>query len=244
MDHPAPAGLVKLSGKISNYTVTSESASFFFTRSDQTKLGLIAIAASLAEMGGQAMSVASNASAMEEEADYVRCDIDGMKVSGWLWRSPFKDGDIVDAAVEWRTDHYELLGMARPADRTVALYPHCSRSMVPHVKNAIKWWLYVSLFFDVGMLVLMSSVDEVTLEQAWASFFDEDFRWFMLGMHVVIAIATHDMTRRWAPFAKVAEKVFSTLGLPNPKSTDLVKSSKGRHQPNDSMEYGVMYFRY
>lgn len=45
------------------------------------------------------MSVASNASAMEEEADHVQCDIDGTKVSGWLWRSPFKDGDMVDAAV-------------------------------------------------------------------------------------------------------------------------------------------------
>jgi hypothetical protein len=40
--------------------------------------------------GGQAMSVASNAAAMEEEADYVQFDIGETRVSGWLWRSPFK----------------------------------------------------------------------------------------------------------------------------------------------------------
>lgn len=181
---------------------------------------------------------------MEEEADYVRCDIDGMKVSGWLWRSPFKDGDIVDAAVEWRTDHYELLGMARPADRTVALYPHCTRSLRTHFKNAFKWWIYVCLFVDLGMIVVTSSLESVTFKEMWEDSLEDGGALIMLGMHIVIGIAVYSMTKQWAPFARIAEKVFSTLGLSNPKSTDLVKSSKGRHQPNDSMEYGVMYFRY
>lgn len=77
LDHPAPAGLVKLSGKISNYTVTSESASFFFTRSDQTKLGLIAIAASLAGMGGQAMSVPAMPAQWKRRR--IMCDVISME---------------------------------------------------------------------------------------------------------------------------------------------------------------------
>lgn len=135
---PASGALIKLSGKIVNYSATSGAASFVFTKTDQTKFGLIAIAASLGGMGGQAISIASNTTAMEEEADYVQFEIGGKNVSGWLWRSPFKEGDIVDAAVEWRTDHYELLGMTRPADHTVALYPHCTRSLRTHAKNAFK----------------------------------------------------------------------------------------------------------
>lgn len=244
IDHSNPQGLQRLSGEISNYSSTRESASFVFTRSDQTKFGMIAVAASLAGMSGQAMAVASNASAMEEEADYVQFTIDGKKVSGWLWRSPFKDGDKVEVAAEWRRDHYELLGMTRPSDQTVALYPHCTRSKKNHIWNAVKWWIYVSLFFDLGMIAITSSFDTISFKQVWSGALTNGVSAVIAGMHVAIAIAVYSMTRQWMPYARIAEKVFSTLGLPKPEATDLVKSSKGRHQSYDSFEFGSMYFRY
>lgn len=51
---PAPNadGLTKLSGTIRNLKVTRGTASFVFTESDRSKMGVIAIAAAMADMGG------------------------------------------------------------------------------------------------------------------------------------------------------------------------------------------------
>lgn len=101
-------------------------------------MGVIAVAAALAGLGGQAIAVANNAHSVEEEADYVQFGLNGSVVQGWVWRSPFSEGDEVHVAAQWIGDHYEAFGIARPADKTIALYPHCSRSKTRHVKNLIK----------------------------------------------------------------------------------------------------------
>ena len=132
-----PEGLVKLAGTIENYKVTRAEASFMFTDTDRTQLGVVAIAAGIAGLSGPAISTAAYAASAEEDADYVEFDLDGKPVKGWVWRSPFKEGDAVEVAAEWRDDHYETAGIARPADRIIALYPHCSRGKAKHIKNAM-----------------------------------------------------------------------------------------------------------
>ena len=122
-----PDGLVKLTGTIENYKVTRTEASFMFTDTDRTKLGVTAIAAGIAGLSGPAISTAAYATSGGEDADYVEFDLDGKPVKGWVWRSPFREGDAVEVAAEWRDDHYETAGIARPMDRVIALYPHCSR---------------------------------------------------------------------------------------------------------------------
>ncbi|TWI61763.1 hypothetical protein IP91_04361 [Pseudoduganella lurida] len=243
VEHPRGDGLVHIGGVIENYRVVRESASFVFTKGDQRSFGAIAIAASLAGLGAQAISVASNATALDEEADHVHFDIDGLAVSGWLWRSPFKEGDRVEIAAEWRSDHYEVFGIARPADRTIALYPHCTRGKVTHIRNAIKWLIYAAIFFDVGVVALSSTLN-TTIVEYWTGAFKAGAGWVIGAIHLVMAFAVYSMTKKWLPFVRVAEKVFSTLGLPSPGNVDLVKSSRGKQQPDDTFEFGAMYFRY
>jgi hypothetical protein len=150
---PNADGLVKLAGTIRNLKVTRTSASFVFTESDQTKMGVIAIAAAIAGLGGQAMATASNAISMEEEADYLDFDLDGQHVKGWVWRNPFREGDAVNVAAENLGGHWEAYGVVRTSDRTVALYPHCSRGRSRHRKNSVYWWLVGTL----GGLILSGS---------------------------------------------------------------------------------------
>jgi hypothetical protein len=178
---------------------------------------------------------------VEEEADYVEFDLDGQPVKGWVWRSPFKEGDAVEVAAEWRGDHYEAGAIARPADRTLALHPHCSRGRSKHVKNAIKWW-----FWGVGCwLVFMFALIAITIGwvDAVASI-PEVFPYIAIGSYGFFGMMTLSLAHRWMPFVRLTEKVCRTLGFPDPGNVDLVKSSKAQRRPEDSGEFGTFYFRY
>ncbi|NGZ83175.1 putative type VI secretion system effector [Duganella aceris] len=236
--------LVKLNGKILNYKVSRKQASFVYTENDRTKLEVIAIAASLAGMGGQAISVASNANSTEEDADYVEFSLDGKIIKGWLWYSPFHEGDEVKVAAEWQSDHYEVFGVARPSDQTISLYPHCSRAKTRHIKNAFKWWLITAVMLQVVISIVFLTIGLDAFIDGWKYMTTGGAWWLPLGLTVFCAIAIISMARQWMPFAKVAEKVFSVLELPNPHNIDLVKSSKNKNLPQDSPEFGSMYFRY
>ena len=61
--------LERLSGTIRNYKRKRESANFVFSDSDKSAVGVVAIAAGLAGLSGQAISLAS--SDLEEPADFL-----------------------------------------------------------------------------------------------------------------------------------------------------------------------------
>lgn len=237
---PNADGLVKLNGTVRNLKVTRAGASFVFTESDQTKMGVVAFAAAIAGLGGQAMATASNASAMEEEADYLEFELDGQQVKGWVWRNPFREGDEVSVAAEHRKDgHWEVFGVQRLSDKTVALYPHCSRGRVRHFKNAAWWW-----FFGWGTanVVILTSIYAFVV--GFSKPFDVDFLYMFCGLMLFYAVMTFSLSRKWMPFVRLAEKVFRALELPDPSNVDLVKSSKQQRTPYDPGEFGVFYFRY
>jgi hypothetical protein len=243
LPQPNADGLVKLSGRISNLRKRRESASFVFTRSDQTKMGVVAIAAALAGLGGQAMSTAANATAMEEEADYLQFFINSQPVRGWVWRCPFREGDEVEVAAEWQGDHYEAFGIARPSDRTIALYPHCSRGRVRHYLNAIKWWAYLCVFSAFLGSVMAFFAAEST-DRFLRLVLARDWIFIQAGPSAFYALMSFSLSRKWLPFVRLAEKVFHALEWKNPGSIDLVKTSKAQRTDQDPGEFGTFYFRY
>ncbi|MDI3384285.1 putative type VI secretion system effector [Xenophilus aerolatus] len=241
-DTQHPVGLVKLSGTITRYTCQRADASFFFTESDDMKIGVVAVAAALAGVSGPAIATASYASA-EEPADYLEFELEGEPVKGWVWRSPFKDGDAVDVAAEWQDDHYEIAAVARPADGIIALYPHCSRGTVRHVKNALKWWFWGSIAFNIffiAFLTLLFSFSTRPLKSA-----EIPTHLIVSGtLSAVFALMTFSLARRWMPFVRLTERICQVLDFPNPGNIDLVKSSKLLRKPEDDGAYGHLYFRY
>ena len=66
----------------------------------------------------------------------------------------------------------------------------------------------------------------------------------MIGCYIFFGLMTFRIARKLMPFVRLSEKVFTTLGLPNPPVIDLVKSSKAQRQPSDPAEFGTFYFRY
>jgi hypothetical protein len=230
-------GLIKLTGVMRNLKVTRDSASFVFTESDQTKLGVVAIAAALVGQGGQAISAAS--SDTEEVAEYLEFELEGQSVKGWVWRNPFRTNDMVEVAVEKRDGYYESFGIKRIEDKTIALYPHCSRGRASHIKNAAKWWLIGggASYFCIGIpaVIYIGGVKLIFSFFTLSNF---------VGIMLFFAFVTFMMTRQWMPFVRLSEKVFRALDLPNPSSVDLVKSSNAQRTDKDSAEFGTFYFRY
>ncbi|MFH0128844.1 putative type VI secretion system effector [Variovorax sp. VaC1] len=234
-------GLVKLTGVITNYKVTRSTASFIFTDSDRNAMGVVAIAAAAVGLSGPAIATASTAANTEEEADYVEFDLDGQVVRGWVWRSPFKEGEKVEAVVEWRGDHYETAGIARPSDRVIALYPHCSRGRTKHIRNAVKWWLIGTTLMVA--LLLLARIATLPIELAFRGLLEEG-AFVILGFYLFFGLMAFRLALRWMPFVRLTEKVFRTLGKSSPSNVDLVKSTKAQRKPDDPGELGTFYFRY
>ncbi len=243
---PTQTGLIKLSGKIENYKRTKGDANFMLTEADQAGVGVVAIAAGLAGLSGQAISTAAGAGDALESAHFIECTIDGTPVAGWVWRSPFKEGDEVEAAAYWDGKDFVLQGMHRKSDGIIALYPHCSRGRRSHGKNAMKWWMIVFII----TFCIYCSIPGFSLINKPPS--DDEFLRAVLivfgGGAVSCAsffgLMIYSMSRKWLPMVYAAESVFRALGWPNPENIDLVKSSKQLKRGGEADEYGIMYFRY
>lgn len=245
MSESSSSGELSLrSGVIQNYRVTRGTARFVFGDSDQNKFSAIAIAAGVAGLGGQAVAMASSASSTEEDADYLEFDLNGYPAKGWVWRSPFSEGDEVEVVGEDRDGRLEVVAVARKSDRVVALYPHCSRGKAAHAKNAVKWWIVGSIAFN---LVLLIGAVATMGDGGWSAFLtdlEEVVSWAVLASTLFFAVMTFSLARKWMPFVRTAEKVFRALGWTSPGSVDLVRSSKTRRQAEDPAEVGTFYFKY
>ena len=237
IEHPQASGLIKLAGVIKNYQCHRGRASFVFTQADKSTMGAVAIGAGLAGLSGQAIAIANNSTDLKEEADYVEFKIDDHIIKGWVWRSPFKEGDFVEVAAEQAEKHLEVFGIARPIDRIIALYPHCSRSIVPHYLNAIRWWLIISTSFHLTAIYLSSSSLEKLIDE-------NVFQWGAFGSFLFFGAMVLSLSKKWLPFVRVAENVFKTLGWSNALRVDLKKITKRRRTSSDAVECGVFYFHY
>ena len=140
-----PVPLQKFSGTLVRMSRERTNQSFAPGEHDQQVVGAIAVGAALVGAAGQAATLATVASDPSEPADWVECELDdGTKFHGWLWRSPFKKGDAVEiiatTTTEGNDQRHRLFAMARPRDRLVALYPHCSRGRYAHWKAFFWGW--------------------------------------------------------------------------------------------------------
>ncbi|WP_044528632.1 putative type VI secretion system effector [Herbaspirillum sp. B65] len=233
--------LLMASGVIENYECTRAEASFALTRNDQRVMEISAVANALAGMGGIATSQMANASHIEEAADYVSFDIDGKRYQGWVWRSPFVEGDAVNVVYRKTSDGHELTAIARPSDQMIALYPYCSRGVFAHWKSVLKaWFIWVFCLISVVIFFALGMFLGFTREL----FLDIDNYIFLACFIGVFSAFAINMGFKLLPFSRVAESVFAALGWEKPSRIDLKKTSKKKRKEGDPGEYGTFYFRY
>ncbi len=241
-------GLEVLRGRVSHYRAERHFADFVFTDQDRKGMGVLAVAAGLAGLSGQAVGMASAAGSTKEEADYLQFEIDGKPVKGWVWRSPFQEGDRVEVVAEWQTDHYELYAITRPADNTIALYPHCSRGSKSHWRNAWSSWLWGTAYFLLFGMCFLGVFGffrgETLTDEDYIEYLSVMLAGSTVFFYPFFALMTWSLGRKWMPFVRMSERVFTALGWDNPAEVDLVKRSKAQRRGDESFDYGVFYFRY
>ena len=235
---------IVLRGKIQGYSVRREAANFFFTQTDQRALGMVAIGAAMVGASGAAMSTAISTSETEEEADHVEFTVDGRPVRGWVWRSPFAEGDDVEVVAQREGEHYAAVAIARPLDRMIAMYPHLSRGSRAHILNSLKWWFWGMTAFCVFFSLFGFPVSAFMGTDVFSTKFLFFFSTSLLALYVLMLLPTIHMTWRHMHFVKAAETVFKALGWKNVGRIDLNKTSKAGKQGNEPPEYGTYYFRY
>ncbi|MFL9919657.1 hypothetical protein PQR75_30605 [Paraburkholderia fungorum] len=123
---------VLLRGRLTNYRKTRVNGDFMLNDGMRQQAGFTAIAAALAGSSG-AIGLAGM-TGTREQADQVEFELGGEKVEGVLTWSPFAEGDEVEVLAGRTGGSYQVFAMLRPADRMIALYPHCSRGRWAHFR--------------------------------------------------------------------------------------------------------------
>ncbi|WP_207306960.1 putative type VI secretion system effector [Xanthomonas oryzae] len=234
--------VVILRGRIARLHAERETGDFLFSDTDREAIGLTAVGAALVGSGG-AVGLASMAD-VKEEATKVHFEIDEKVVSGWLMWSPFSEGDEVEVVAEKARDGtFVAFAVLRLSDRTIALYPHCSRERLAHLKSS------ASLFFKVyGIVCALYFIIWVVISMYDGATSMNVFLYSLvlpcLGGVFLYGFIAFRMSRRFLPFAKMAEAIFAALGWKDVKNIDLPARSRAERKASGTPGLGKLYFRY
>ena len=233
-----------LRGRIRNYKVTRTTETFFLSDFDRNATGLAAVAAAAAGMSGMGAGLMS-LGGEEEEADLVEFTLDGgERVQGFVWQSPFKEGDEVEVVAQQMGGVWKAFGIARPGDRIVALHPHCSRGRTAHWRAIFSYWWKVSLVMMLIAALILGFPRESESREEWLRVVFIGSLGGGGGAALIFAWIAWSLGRKLRPFVQMAEEIFRGFGWRDVERIDLYKLSRRNRKPDDPVELGAFYHRY
>ncbi|MCS3395516.1 putative type VI secretion system effector [Burkholderia thailandensis] len=231
-----------LRGVLENLRKERATGDFLLSDLERSAAGLTAVASALAGSGG-AVGLASLAGT-KEEADKVQFEINGKQVTGWLMWFPFQDGDEVEVVAEpLRNGTYRTFAVLRPSDRTISLYPHCSRGRWAFFGNAVKVFALFFTFMVCSMGGLMLLIFFINGYNDWWGVV-ELLSMASVGSLVIYGIIAMNIARKFMPFVNMAEGIFKVLGWEGVGRIDLPKKSKAARRSEGLPGLGKLYFKY
>ncbi|AIO65768.1 serine-type carboxypeptidase family domain protein [Burkholderia oklahomensis] len=231
-----------LRGVLENFHKERTTGDFLLSDLERSAAGFTAVASALADSGG-AVGLASLAG-IKEEADKVQFEINGKQVSGWLMWSPFQNDDEVEVVAEPLNDGtYRAFAILRPFDRTIALYPHCSRGRQAFFKNVAKLFLLFFAFVVFGFGGLLAVVFFVKGYGNWMSVL-ELISMVSGALFVIYGIIAINIERKFMNFVRMAEGIFEVLSWEKVWRIDLPGKSKIARRVEGRPGLGGLYFKY
>lgn len=232
-----------LRGRIKGLSKKRCRRDFVFTADDRRRMGATAVAAGLAGLGGVAAGLGSMAIDTTEEADLLEFEVDGKTVKAWVWISVFKEGDEVEVVAEPGADGWMGYGIRRVTDQIVALHPHCSRGRFAHYRACARWWFKLTVGILIAGYLLIGCVALLRSLSNWMALL-EGAALGGAGVALIFAIIAHQISRKYAGFVSLAEKIFEVFGWPDVKNIDLPALTKKNKKPGDPGGLGILFFRY
>ena len=210
-----------IKGKISDLKVIDTSLAVFGSGALN---GLPAISQALMGDNLAAASQVATSNRYEDESDflnsvqYFTCKIGNLEVRGIFCRAFFRNGDQVEAVVEpCDEDGYLAYALRRPIDHRLWLYPWAMKGSKANSRVALKSELIFIL--PVYFCILAEVI-----------FVSKQLSTFITGFCISTALCTlfFLITYFWykkllGGGSKEADKIFATLGYPNPKTVDMEK---------------------
>lgn len=238
--------LIRLNGKLSDLYIEEGEADFVSSSNTQAVASSAAMGLALAGMAGTATNTLFAASGRADKVQYFTATLDGKRIAGRFSNIWFQNGDELEVAAQPQSDGtYAAYAIRRPSDKTLWMFPHCSRGSKAHWKFARKMSVILSVSFSV--LLCMAPISF----EGMAYFYSSDWLWSVLAIINGMVIGTYlslNTARRWKPFIETAEMIFSTFGYSHPEAIDLPKQNKlywKQHaKPNEVREVAPWVFRY
>ncbi|PKH18047.1 hypothetical protein CIG19_21275, partial [Enterobacterales bacterium CwR94] len=163
----------------------------------------------------------------KDPAEYVQGMINGTPFRGWVGLTRLKVGDEVELIADWQEDHYEVYAIALPQERIISVCPRCAWG------RSAKLWLRVKYMFVLVFIILLSF--------SIVNFLDDDFSFdkgFFTSFFICYCVS-HLLAgaMAWCAYqayknttCKLAEEIFTLMGIPSPKNVSLNKITRRRER--------------
>jgi hypothetical protein len=125
----------------------------------------------------------------------------------------------------------------------MALYPHCSRGWIAHVKATIRWFLLGFIPIYAVSCLIMLVIVLMHDNYDWSDFIFASVSTAM-GACLIYGLIAFSISRKFMPFVRLAESIFSVLGWKDVAKIDLPARSKAQRKPGDGPGLGTLYFHY
>ncbi|WP_392553314.1 putative type VI secretion system effector [Orbus wheelerorum] len=155
-------------------------------------------------------------SAYLNSVQYFRCKVGDLVVEGVFCRAFFTNGDQVEVVVEPRDDgSYFAYALRRPIDHRLWLHPFSMKGSKVGNKEALKLSTMIALpTFIMALIFTIFQVNEVGMFIQMSSIY------FLLSIIFGLFLYFFAKSGTTAS-AKIADKIFATLGYPKPKEVDM-----------------------
>ena len=210
-----------IKGKISDLKVIDTSLAVFGSGALN---GLPAISHAVMGDNLAAASQVATSNRYEDESDflnsvqYFTCKIGNLEVRGIFCRAFFRNGDQVEVVVEpCDEDGYFAYALRRPIDHRLWLYPWAMKGSKANSQAALK---------SVGLFILSIYLCNLVLIIVASNNLDD----FVFGVSIItplyilfFLIGYFWYKKLLGGGSKEADKIFATLGYPDPKTVDMEK---------------------
>jgi hypothetical protein len=231
-----------LRGVVADLTVSSGEEEFVQTRANKAVGAGLGASLVLSGLAGSATAAMLATSGSADSVQFFTCTVEGKRVAGRFSSVWFANGDAVEIAGEPQRDgSFAAYAVRRARDRTLWMFPHCSRGRLAHWRTVTKWLplpVAASFGFFFGMELLRSQVPTY-----------DSFLWAMAAANAIVGtLLLVKQGWKWRPFVAIAEQVFAALGYANPSHVDMERQDslywKKHAQPGEHRRVAPWVFRY